>query len=145
MFQATEGLENRFNYHPPTQESIREAHKIVRDTLLLAAKNVDRVVPPSREKSIFLTKMEEAMFNANAGIARNHDAFPMDSEVRSVFKPEVICPDCGEVMTKALIEAHDGSGWISAWTCGCKVSEDAPTPEEVKKSVEEHPEDAMVE
>jgi hypothetical protein len=40
------------------------------------AEHVDALVPDGREKSLALTKIEEAMFWANAGIARQPDDVP---------------------------------------------------------------------
>lgn len=62
-------LENRFTYYAPKEgqpalyENIRAAAKTV--AFLFAEQ-----VPPSREQSLALTHLEEAVFWANAGIAR---------------------------------------------------------------------------
>jgi hypothetical protein len=63
-------LEHRFNYHPPKAASVAEAHQEMRAAMLHAALSVEGAVPDSREKSLALTKLEEAMFWSNAGIAR---------------------------------------------------------------------------
>jgi hypothetical protein len=41
--------------------------------MLYAAQFVDRICPDGREKSTAITKLEEAMFWANAAIARQED------------------------------------------------------------------------
>jgi len=63
-------LVNRFNHHAPDEEKIK-AHTNVRATLLWAASLINELVPEGREKSLAVTKLEEAMFWSNAGIARN--------------------------------------------------------------------------
>lgn len=44
---------------------------VVRQVIGGAADEIDTLVPPSREKSLALTKLEEAAFWANAAIARS--------------------------------------------------------------------------
>ena len=64
-------LANRFAYHPADTEEKQRAHSNVRDTLLDAAiEIVELTGPPTREQSTAITKLEEAMFWANAAIAR---------------------------------------------------------------------------
>ena len=71
MHISHDELARRFNYHQPNTEMKVSLHQEVRKTLLTAA---DRVVEltgaPSREQSLAITKLEEAMFWANAAIAR---------------------------------------------------------------------------
>jgi len=64
-----EELENRFTYHPPTQEKV-DKHQEVRDMLKYVAQDMDILLPEGREKALVMTKIEEAMFWANAAIAR---------------------------------------------------------------------------
>lgn len=66
----SDDLKNRFEHHPPKDEETAKAHEEVRLRLLGAAKYLDRIVPDGREKALAFTKLEEAMFWANAGIAR---------------------------------------------------------------------------
>ena len=63
-------LEWRFNYHPPKNESIVEDHQAIRQLLFEAAEALRSICPESRELSLAYTKLEEAMFWANAAIAR---------------------------------------------------------------------------
>ncbi|MGY1945322.1 Acb2/Tad1 domain-containing protein [Nocardia asiatica] len=60
---------HRFNYHPPSGDKIT-AHEQTRAACRELAHQFDRDLPPGREKSLALTKLEEAMFWANAAIAR---------------------------------------------------------------------------
>jgi hypothetical protein len=64
-------LARRFNYHPPNTEEKVERHGRVRAVLLDAAEEIIELTgPPSRDQSLAITKLEEAMFWANAAIAR---------------------------------------------------------------------------
>jgi hypothetical protein len=67
-------LDNRFRYHPPQTEQRRAAHESVRDGLLVVAKHFDVLLPAGREKSLAMAKLEEAMFWANASLARHSDS-----------------------------------------------------------------------
>ena len=68
-------LEHRFSYHKPPNDLVVNAHTIVRANCKLAAETVVVNTPPCREQSLALTKLEEAMFWANAAIARNHEHY----------------------------------------------------------------------
>lgn len=63
-------LANRFNYHPPRTEERAQAHEGVRRSLLAVAQEFQDNLPAGREKALVLTKLEEAMFWANAALAR---------------------------------------------------------------------------
>lgn len=65
-----EDLEKRFTYHPP-KEGQPEKYHLLREAAKDLAALVTLNVPPSRERALALTKIEEAVFWANAGIARN--------------------------------------------------------------------------
>lgn len=67
---AREDIDNRFDYHTPTPERAME-HAGVRRRLREDAHYLLDVLPDSREKSLAITKLEEAMFWANAALARN--------------------------------------------------------------------------
>ena len=62
---------NRFAYHRPKTENTALRHNAVRMVLGAIAGELRLLVPEGRERAMFLTKLEEAMFAANAGIARN--------------------------------------------------------------------------
>lgn len=64
------GIAHRFEYHPPKDEETRHAHEDARASCLAVARHFDEVLPEGREKSIVMTKLEEALFWANAAIAR---------------------------------------------------------------------------
>lgn len=60
---------NRFQYHKP-DEARAERHEVVRDSFGELAEFLNEILPEGREKSTVVTKLEEAMFWANAAIAR---------------------------------------------------------------------------
>lgn len=62
--------DKRFKYHKP-QGSQEGMYQTVRSNAQQLTSVIEHLVPNSREKSLALTKIEEAMFWANAGIARN--------------------------------------------------------------------------
>lgn len=62
-------LENRFMHHPPVPRQT-ELYEANRSAILMVAKAMSDRCPDSRELSIALTKLDEALFFANAAIAR---------------------------------------------------------------------------
>lgn len=65
-----EYVRKAFTYHAPDDRA-KEAHSVMRECSRYIALQVMRWVPEGRERSLALTKIEEAMMWANAGIARN--------------------------------------------------------------------------
>lgn len=63
-------IERRFTYHPP-KEAQAARYTLLRDIAKRMAYDINAQCPESREKSLALTKLEEAVFWANAAIARN--------------------------------------------------------------------------
>ena len=63
-------IDNRFTYHAPTGDqpqryvAIREKAKELAELIVASSK-------PSREQSLAITNLEQAVMWANAGIARN--------------------------------------------------------------------------
>ena len=70
MYDAEKDLDKRFTYHAP-KDSQPTRYTELRQAAHDLAKRICREVPPSRERSLALTKLEEAVMWANAGIARN--------------------------------------------------------------------------
>lgn len=62
-------LERRFTYHKPTEEKAAK-FPIIRDKAKELAYILEDLCPNGREKSLALTKLEEAVMWANAGISR---------------------------------------------------------------------------
>lgn len=63
-------IENNFVYHAPKQGQ-PEIYTEIRDKAKELAYLIDEKVPKSREQSLAITNLEQAVFWANAGIARN--------------------------------------------------------------------------
>lgn len=63
-------LKRRFTYHPP-KPGQPEMYKCLRGAALEFARLIDSSCPDSREKSLAITHLEEAVMWANASIARN--------------------------------------------------------------------------
>lgn len=61
---------NRFKFHPANEDT-GPKHSQVRQSCFSLAEVLDEIVPPGRELSTAITKLEEVMMWANAGIARN--------------------------------------------------------------------------
>lgn len=67
---SSDDIDNRFRHHSPTPERISDLEN-VREVLRTAAHALNAICPEGREKSLAITKLEEAMFHANASIARS--------------------------------------------------------------------------
>lgn len=63
-------VENAFTYHSPNADQVVR-YKEIRDTAKNLAVVVLKLSPPSREQSLALTALEEAVMWTNAAIARN--------------------------------------------------------------------------
>lgn len=68
--EANPVIENNFIYHPP-KPGQPEKYMKVREKAKELAYTFDELCPNSREKSLAMTKLEEAVMWANAAIARN--------------------------------------------------------------------------
>jgi hypothetical protein len=71
----TQYLDRTFVYHAPHGDQ-PERYVALRDTARNFAKMIIEQCPPSRERSVALTKLEEAVMWANASIARNEPPPP---------------------------------------------------------------------
>jgi hypothetical protein len=63
-------LSHRFTYHSP-KPGQPELYTSLRDQARALAVSITDSQPLSRERNLSVTKLEEAIFWANAGIARN--------------------------------------------------------------------------
>lgn len=67
---SLDDLSKRFTYHPPKgTQQLR--YETIRNTAHELAQMLIEDCPDSRERSLALTKLEEAVMWANASIARN--------------------------------------------------------------------------
>lgn len=64
-------LINRFKWHPPKNKDVGALHDTIRDQCLKLSSYITECVPEGRERALAITKLEEVMMWANAGIARN--------------------------------------------------------------------------
>jgi hypothetical protein len=67
---ALADLKNRTQYHPAPKREVAAAHEEVRLITYSSMQDFTVLCRPGRELSLALTKLEEAMFWANASIAR---------------------------------------------------------------------------
>jgi len=63
-------LDRRFTYHSPKGDQAERYNKL-RARALKLARLIDDCCPQNRERSLAITKLEEAVMWANASIARN--------------------------------------------------------------------------
>jgi len=63
-------IENNFKYHAP-KDGQNDKYLALRSKGKELAYLIDLLCPPSREKSLAMTKIEESIMWANAAIARN--------------------------------------------------------------------------
>jgi hypothetical protein len=71
MHITEDELTRRFNYHPPNTSNKVERHEEARSICRDAANDLVILTgAPSREQSLMVTHLEEAMFWANAALAR---------------------------------------------------------------------------
>ena len=69
-YDMTHRLANGFTYHSP-QGSQQGRYEYLRNAAHHFALNIVKNTPPSREQSLAITALEEAVMWANASIARN--------------------------------------------------------------------------
>jgi hypothetical protein len=67
---VNEDLANRFTYHAPKGDQAQRYEKLRFNGGNLA-EMIDELAPDSREKSLALSSLEQAVMWANAAIARN--------------------------------------------------------------------------
>ena len=68
-------LQKRFAYHKPPNERVAKVHELIRGHMGETANAVLAHTPECRERSLAITKLEEAMMWANAAVARNHEHY----------------------------------------------------------------------
>lgn len=74
-------LAKRFAHHPPSSQFVIDLHEATRDRCHRLAEWMNAYLPESREKSMALTKVQEAMWAANAAIALEQ---PDDADARAM-------------------------------------------------------------
>lgn len=66
----TAEIERRFGFHPTTPEVVA-TYRAIRDEFIGTAKRISALTPDSREKSLFLTALQEAKMWAMGSVATN--------------------------------------------------------------------------
>ena len=84
--QATQ-LKKAFSYHPPNREQT-DRYEGIRGRALSLAELVCHSCPPSREASLALTKLDEAVMWANSAIVRN-EAPNVNQGIQDTAPPSV--------------------------------------------------------
>ncbi len=76
-------IDHNFKYHPPVGPAV-DSHQAIRLAAKALAMRIDDLLPHSaaREKALAITKCEEAMMWACAGIARHSETIQTASERR---------------------------------------------------------------
>lgn len=64
-----EQIQNNFTYHSP-KDTQPERYELLRDLAKSLARVIVETTPPGREQALALTNLEQAIFWANAAIAR---------------------------------------------------------------------------
>lgn len=64
-------MDDRFKHHPPKSEDTIARHQAARVGADDFFNLIQQLAPEGREKSLAMTKVEEALFWLNAAIARN--------------------------------------------------------------------------
>ena len=72
MDPSQQELDSRFTYHPPTHKK-QAVYVEIRAKAKALAEYLMQNVPDGREKALALTKLEESVMWANAGVARGND------------------------------------------------------------------------
>jgi hypothetical protein len=73
--QDQKDLQKRFTYHRPHGDQPARYEEL-RGKALKLAEDITRACPPGRERALAITNLEQAIFWANAAIARNEAETP---------------------------------------------------------------------
>ena len=63
-----EKIKDTFRYHSPGPEA-QKTHEAIRERITETALAVANLIPESRERSLFITHMQQAQMMANAAVA----------------------------------------------------------------------------
>ncbi|MBT8490686.1 MAG: hypothetical protein KJN62_06540 [Deltaproteobacteria bacterium] len=70
MTNKYDKIRHNFTYHPP-KDNQPDKYKLLRESAFHIACQIEKYCPDSREKSLAMTNLEQAIMWANASIARN--------------------------------------------------------------------------
>lgn len=84
-------LARLFEYHPPKTDRTKAVHEQIRGLCKELALNLNALLPDSREKSLALTSVQQAMWAANAAIAIHSDVpLAENEELRPLTDEEAL-------------------------------------------------------
>lgn len=83
-----ETIERNFTYHKPT-EFKQQVYPKLRDKAKELAYLINDLVPDGREKSLAMTKLEEVVMWANAGVSRYKTKEEKKPEIYAVIKDDI--------------------------------------------------------
>ena len=63
-----EKIRDVFRHHPPSQENLKK-HEQIREYMIATTVAIAEMLPESRERSLFITHMQQAQMMANAAVA----------------------------------------------------------------------------
>lgn len=66
-------IDSIFSFHPPANEDTAKLHDLVRFTVREVAKEWNRILPASAEKTLAIRKLQEAMMFANSAVGQYSD------------------------------------------------------------------------
>lgn len=79
--RATEGnsyTRNRLTLYPPKNEAVADMMSNIRELMINVGERLEIALPPGRELSLALMKLEECCFWSIAAIARNQDQIKLE-------------------------------------------------------------------
>lgn len=74
--EQLDAIEHNLTNHPPRDENVTALFDILRDDAKEFARTIAAACPTSREKSLALTNLEQALMWAVAAVARNQHLIP---------------------------------------------------------------------
>ena len=105
----TQELHTRFTHHPPSTEQI-QSYGLIRNTARSFAELLQRLCPQSRELSLAMTHIEQAVMWANAAIARRSPS-------------GMVCPGCGGSNVDSATLKGGDAVLLEQWDCrDCEAS-----------------------
>lgn len=117
--QLKQRVENDFTYHAPVGDQV-ERYKLIRDEGKFMAGVLVNACPESRELSLALTKVEEAVMWANAAIARN------EKPATDVEQPDAITMINDLLETDGL--SDDERGFVESLAATYWAQQQPPAP-----------------
>lgn len=112
MTNVTE-VANRFVYHTAQTAARVYAHNQVRERFRRLAVSLAGSLPEGREKALALTKLEEAMFWANSGIARAPEGAEQYGPIETIPMQRVVEAPTSETLDMMGRSAYRAYGRVT--------------------------------